>query len=71
MTITDLWSLKLNIKRQLKVAKIKVPYPINKNDEFDLKAQKEIAHKYMKIEEIKEIINKEIKEIEEIKIDYE
>ncbi len=44
-----------------KVAKIKVPYPINKNDEFDLKAQKEIAHKYMKIEETKEIINKEIK----------
>ena len=54
-----------------KVAKIKVPFPIKPNNEFDLEAQKEIADKYKKIEEIKQIIGNELKKIEETKINYE
>ena len=50
---------------------IKVEIPVKPNSEFDLEVQKEIANKYKKIEEIKEIIDKELKKIEETKIDYE
>jgi restriction endonuclease S subunit len=51
--------------------KIKIPIPIKPNGEFYLEAQKEIANKYKKIEDIKKIIEIELKKIEETKIDYE
>lgn len=50
---------------------ISIHIPIKQNGEFDLKAQKEMAGKYERIEEIKKIIINELKRIEEIKIDYE
>ncbi len=53
------------------VKNIEITIPINKNGDFDLATQKEIAEKYMKIEEIKDIINKKLKKIEETNIDYE
>jgi len=53
------------------IRKLTIDVPINKNGEFDIDAQKEIADKYQKIEEIKKIIDTELKKIEEIKIDYE
>ena len=49
---------------------IEVHIPIKENGEFDFKAQKEIANKYKKIEEIKKIIDSELKKIEVAKIDY-
>jgi hypothetical protein len=62
----------LGYSRHWKEAKkIKIPIPIKPNGEFDIEAQKEIAHKYQKIEEIKQIIDNELKKIEEIRIDYE
>ena len=54
-----------------KVAKIKVPFPIKVNGDFNLEAQKEIANKYEKVKEMKKIITKELKRIEEAKLDYE
>ncbi len=53
------------------IKKIEIPIPIKPNGKFDLEAQKEIANKYKKIEEIKKIIDVELKKIEETKIDYE
>ena len=53
------------------VKKIEINIPVNNKGEFDLQAQKEIANKYKKIKKIKKIINKELKKIEETKIDYE
>lgn len=54
-----------------KIKNILIPIPIKPNGEFNLEAQKEIANKYKKIEEIKKIIDTELKKIEETKIDYE
>jgi type I restriction-modification system DNA methylase subunit len=54
-----------------KIKKINIEIPIKPNGKFDLKAQKEIANKYEKIEEIKTIIDVELKKIEKTKIDYE
>ena len=54
-----------------KVAKIKIPIPVNKKGEFDLKTQKQIAEKHRKIEEIKAIINKELDKIKNTNIDIE
>lgn len=65
---------KFNWENKPTVAKtknIEISIPIKPNGKFDLKAQKEIANKYKKIEEIKQIIDKELKKIEETKIDYE
>jgi len=53
------------------IKKIDVEIPVKPNGEFDLEAQKEIANKYKKIEEIKKIIDTELKKIEETKVDYE
>jgi len=53
------------------IKQIKIDIPIKPNGEFDLQAQKEIANKYKKIEEINQIIDKELKKIEETKIIYE
>ena len=39
--------------------------------EFDLEAQKEIAEKYRKIEQIKKNISAELDKIANIEIDYE
>ena len=56
---------------KIKNYNITIKIPIKPNGKFDLEAQKQIANKYKKIEEIKEIIDAEFKKIEEIKIDYE
>ena len=45
--------------------------PINTKGEFDLEAQKEIAEKYRKIEQIKKSISAELDKIANIEIDYE
>ena len=49
---------------------IKVPIPVNTKGEFDLSAQKEIATKYHKIEQIKKHISEELDKITEVKIDH-
>ena len=45
--------------------------PVNTKGEFDLEAQKEIAEKYRKIEQIKKSISAELDKIANIEIDYE
>ncbi len=45
--------------------------PINSKGVFDLKAQKEIAEKYRKVEQIKKSISAELDKIVNIDIDYE
>ncbi len=45
--------------------------PVNSKGEFDLEAQKEIAEKYRKIEQIKKSISAELDKIANIEIDYE
>lgn len=45
--------------------------PVNSKGEFDLEAQKEIAEKYRKIEQIKKNISAELDKIANIEIDYE
>ena len=52
-----------------KIKNIKISIPVNKNGYFDLKAQKQIAEKYKKIEEIKTAINIELDKITEAEID--
>lgn len=52
-----------------KIKNIEIEIPINKDGDFDLKAQKEIAEKYKKIEEIKLAINKDLNKISEIEVD--
>ena len=54
-----------------KVEKLSIPIPINSKGEFDLEAQKEIAEKYRKIEQIKKSISAELDKIANIEIDYE
>lgn len=54
-----------------KVEKLSIPIPINSKGEFDLEAQKEIAEKYRKIEQIKKSISAELDKIATIEIDYE
>ncbi|MBK7104654.1 MAG: N-6 DNA methylase [Ignavibacteriae bacterium] len=53
------------------IKKIIVDIPVKENDEFSIEAQKEITSKFKKIDEIKKIINLELKKIEETKINYE
>ncbi len=50
---------------------ISLKIPINSKGEFDLDAQKEIAEKYRKIEQIKKSISAELEKITTIEIDYE
>jgi len=45
--------------------------PINPKGEFDLSAQKDIAEKYRKIEQIKKSISEELDKIANIEIDFE
>lgn len=56
---------------KIKVAKTMIKIPINRNGKFDLQAQKQIANKYQKIEEIKLAINKELDKISETEIEFE
>jgi hypothetical protein len=51
-----------------KLKNIEISIPINKNGEFDLEAQKQIAEKYKKIEDIKSAINLELDKIAETEI---
>jgi type I restriction-modification system DNA methylase subunit len=53
------------------VKNIEIPIPINSKGEFDLSAQKEIAEKYRKIEQIKKNISEELNKIASIEIDFE
>lgn len=53
------------------VKNLSIPIPINTKGEFDLEAQKEIAEKYRKIEQIKKSITAELDKIANIEIDYE
>ena len=53
------------------VKNLSIPIPINTKGEFDLEAQKEIAEKYRKIEQIKKSISAELDKIANIEIDYE
>ncbi|HJH30759.1 MAG TPA: hypothetical protein C5S50_00865 [Methanosarcinaceae archaeon] len=50
---------------------ISINIPINKKGEFDIEAQKQIAEKYRKIEDIKYIINNELDKIKESVIGIE
>jgi hypothetical protein len=54
-----------------KIKPIEILIPINSKGEFDLEAQKEIAEKYRKIEQIKKSISAELDKIANIEIDYE
>jgi len=53
------------------VKQLKIPIPITSKGEFDLAAQKEIAEKYRKIEQIKKNITAELNKLASIEIDYE
>lgn len=50
---------------------IEIPIPISSEGDFDLSAQKEIADKYRKIEQIKKSISEELDKIAKIEIDFE
>ncbi len=51
-----------------KLKNITILIPVNKNNEYDLRTQKEVAEKYHKIENIKTAINIELDKISETKI---
>ena len=51
------------------IKEIKILIPIDKTENFDLRAQKEIAEKYKRIESIKSAINSELDKISETNID--
>lgn len=53
-----------------KIKDIEISIPINKTGEFDLEAQKEIAKKYKKVEDIKSAINFELDKISETEVDF-
>ena len=53
-----------------KIKNIKILISINNNGDFDLKAQKQIAEKYKKVESIKSAINLELDKISEIEINF-
>jgi hypothetical protein len=53
-----------------KIQHIEMLIPINSKGELDLSAQKEIAKKYSKIEQIKKSIAEELDKIASIDIDY-
>jgi len=52
------------------VKQIEIPIPITPKGDFDLTAQKEIAEKYRKIEQIKKSITAELDKLANIEIDY-
>ncbi|MFW2600904.1 N-6 DNA methylase [Aliarcobacter butzleri] len=52
-----------------KLSNLKIEIPISENNKFDLKTQIEIANKYQKIEDIKQMIILELEKIENIKIE--
>ncbi|MNI94914.1 hypothetical protein D3C73_1530940 [compost metagenome] len=58
-------SLKLNVVQNIEQ---KFLIPVKKDGSYDLAAQKEIANKYLKIEEIKKTICNKIDEVLTIKI---
>lgn len=49
---------------------LQIPIPIKENGEFDLKAQKEIAEKYKKLESIKKQVINEIDKVLKINIEF-
>ena len=55
---------------KIKNYNITLNIPTKPNGEFDLEAQKEIAQKYKKIDEIKQAILKELNKIEKVKIKF-
>ena len=60
------WEYKPTIER---TKHLQVRIPVTKDGVFDLQAQKEIAGKYLKIQEIKEDIRLELEKIESIEVD--
>jgi type I restriction enzyme M protein len=61
----------IGYSRYWKYAKeINISIPINSKGEFDLEAQKEIAEKYRKIEQIKKSISAELDKIANIEIEF-
>jgi hypothetical protein len=54
-----------------KIKPIEISIPINLKGDFDLSAQKEIAGKYKKIEQIKQSISEELDKISKVKIEFE
>ena len=53
-----------------KVEKLMLEIPVDSNGDFDLPAQKQIAEKYQKIEQIKKTISKELDRISKIEIEF-
>ena len=53
-----------------KIRSIKIPIPIDKNGEFDLQAQKEIAEKYKQVENIKTSIVTELDKIDKMEVSF-
>ncbi len=51
------------------IESVEIQIPVDKNSEFDLQAQKEIAEKYKKIQNIKSAINLELDKISETEIE--
>jgi type I restriction-modification system DNA methylase subunit len=54
-----------------KIKPIEIPIPVTPEGRFNLSAQKEIAEKYRKIEQIKKNISEELDKIAKIEIDFE
>jgi type I restriction enzyme M protein len=52
-----------------KLGNLTIEIPILENNKFDLKTQEEIARRYQKIDDIKQMIMSELEKIEDIKID--
>jgi len=52
------------------VEDVEIEIPLNKNSEFYLEAQQEVANKYQKIEDIKLAINLELEKIENLTLEY-
>ena len=53
------------------IQNIQIPLPIKPNGEFDLEAQKAIAKKYKKIEQVKESLSEELDKMLKMEVDYE
>ncbi|MDR1895185.1 MAG: N-6 DNA methylase [Prevotellaceae bacterium] len=53
------------------IKNVEIPIPVNSKGDFDLSAQKEIAEKYRKIEQIKQSISEELDKISKVKIEFE
>ena len=54
-----------------KIQDIEISIPIDKKGDFDIEAQKEISNRYLKINNIKSMISKEMDKLIETNIDFE